>query len=67
MIHSVPTAFIDECSGYGMDHASINAVGTEWITPGSLMNAVGMEWIMPGGTDYDLDQVKPFLERDLKS
>ena len=24
MIHSLPTAFIDECSGYGMDHA--------WVT-----------------------------------
>ena len=32
--HSVPTAFM-------------NAVGTEWITPG-LQNAVGTEWIMPG-------------------
>ena len=22
------------CSGYGMGHAWLNAVGTEWVTPG---------------------------------
>ena len=46
----------DECSGYGMGHAWVtenmmNAVGTEWVTPGllsTMMNAVGMEWVTPG-------------------
>ena len=39
LTHSAPTAFItDECSGYGMGQASLmNAVGTEWVTPGLPM------------------------------
>ena len=39
VIHSVPTAFM-------------NAVGTEWITPG-LPNAVGTEWITPGLPNHE--------------
>ena len=36
--HSVPTAFIDGCSGYRMGHT--NAVGTEWVTQ--------MHWVQNG-------------------
>ena len=37
VIHFVSTAFIDECSGYGMGNVCVTilylAVGTEWVTP----------------------------------
>ena len=45
----------------------MNAVGTEWVTPGLLMNAVGTEWVTPGllvnavGTEW----VTPGLPRML--